>query len=40
MVRDIDRFTVNVDNQTSHALLLHPLRLAVLKVKVRRGGIV
>jgi len=38
MVREIDRFTVNVDNQTSHALLLHPLRLAVLKVQVRRGG--
>ena len=37
MVRNIDHFIVNVDNQTSHALLLHPLRLAVLKVKVLRG---
>lgn len=31
-------FTVLIDNKTSHALLLHPLRLAVLKVSVTRAG--
>ncbi len=36
IVRNIDNFIVNVDNRTSHALLLHPLRVAVLKVKVIR----
>lgn len=30
-------FTVLIDNKTTHALLLHPLRLAVLKVNVLRG---
>ncbi len=31
-------FTVTIDNHTTHALLLHPLRLAVLKVSVTRDG--
>ncbi len=30
-------FSVLIDNRTTHALLLHPLRLAVLKVSVSRG---
>ena len=38
LVRNIDNFIINIDNRTSHALLLHPLRLAVLKVSVARGG--
>jgi hypothetical protein len=38
LVRNIDHFIVNIDNRTSHALLLHPLRRAVLKVRVERGG--
>ena len=38
MLRNIDNFIVNIDNRTSHALLLHPLRLALLKVSVTRDG--
>ena len=38
LLREIKSFTVNIDNQTSHAMLLHPLRLAMLKVKVTREG--
>ncbi|MEA3373712.1 MAG: multiheme c-type cytochrome [Campylobacterota bacterium] len=38
LLRNIDNFIVNIDNRTSHALLLHPLRLAVLKVNVIRKG--
>ena len=38
MLRQINNFIVNIDNRTSHALLLHPLRLAVLKVSVLRDG--
>jgi len=38
MLRNIDNFIINIDNRTSHALLLHPLRLAVLKVNVTREG--
>jgi len=38
LLREINDFIVNVDNQTSHALLLHPLRTAVLKVSVHRDG--
>ena len=38
MLRNIDNFIVNIDNRTSHALLLHPLRLAVLRVSVTREG--
>ena len=38
LLREIDDFIVNIDNQTSHALLLHPLRVAVLKVNVIRDG--
>lgn len=38
MLRQIDNFIVNIDNRTSHALLLHPLRTAVLKVSVTRDS--
>ncbi len=38
LLREIDDFVVNIDNRTSHALLLHPLRVAVLKVSVTRGA--
>ena len=38
ILRQINNFKINIDNQTSHALLLHPLRTAVLKVSVRRDG--
>lgn len=38
VLREIESFTVNIDNRTSHALLLHPLRVAVLKVSVTRAG--
>ena len=38
LLRQIDDFIVNIDNRTSHALLLHPLRTAVLKVSVTRAG--
>ncbi|MDD2651826.1 MAG: multiheme c-type cytochrome [Sulfurimonas sp.] len=38
LLRNTDHFIVNVDNQTSHALLLHPMRLAVLKISVTRDG--
>jgi len=37
ILRNIDNFIVNVDNRSSHALLLHPLRLAILKISVKRG---
>ena len=37
LLKEINDFIVNIDNRTSHALLLHPLRLAVLKVSVIRG---
>ena len=33
-----DNFVVNIYNKTSHALLLHPLRVAVLKVQVTRDS--
>ncbi len=38
MLRQIDNFVVNIDNRSSHALLLHPLRMALLKVSVTREG--
>jgi len=38
LIRQIDNFIVNIDNETSHALLLHPLRVAVAKVQVLRDG--
>ncbi len=38
MLRQINNFIVNIDNRTSHALLLHPLRTAVLRVTVTRDG--
>jgi len=38
LLRQIDNFIVNIDNQSSHALLLHPLRVAVLKVSVIRAN--
>ena len=36
LLREIKTFKVNIDNQTSHSLLLHPMRVAVLKVNVKR----
>jgi hypothetical protein len=38
ILREIESFKINIDNRTSHALLLHPLRTAVLKVSVTRGS--
>ena len=38
LLRQIDNFIVNIDNRSSHALLLHPLRVAVLKVSVIRDN--
>ena len=38
LLRQIDNFVVNIDNRTSHALLLHPLRMAILKVNITRNG--
>jgi len=38
LLREIKNFVVNIDNRSSHALLLHPLRTAVLKVSVLRDG--
>ncbi len=38
ILREIDDFVINIDNRTSHALLLHPLRAAVLKVSVIRDS--
>jgi len=38
MIRQINNFVVNIDNRTSHSLLLHPLRVVVLKVSVTREG--
>lgn len=38
IIQNIDHFLINIDNQTSHALLLHPMRLAVLKISVFREG--
>jgi len=37
ILRNIDNFVVNIDNRSSHALLLHPLRVAVLKINVQRA---
>jgi hypothetical protein len=37
IVRNIDDFIINIDNRTSHALMLHPLRLVKLKVRVVRA---
>lgn len=37
VLKNIDHFIVNVDNRSSHAMLLHPLRLAVLKISVVRN---
>lgn len=38
LLRNIDHFIVNVDNRSSHAFLLHPARMAVLKISVLRDG--
>jgi hypothetical protein len=38
ILREIENFIVNIDNRTSHALLLHPLRTALLKVNIKRGS--
>ena len=37
IVKNSQDFTLTIDNHTTHAFLLHPLRLAVLKVEVIRG---
>lgn len=37
ILRNIDNFIVNIDNRSSHALLLHPLRVVVLKINVQRA---
>lgn len=36
--KNSDDFAIFVDNQTSHALLMHPLRLAILKISVARAN--
>jgi hypothetical protein len=36
--KEAKSFFIHIDNQSSHALLLHPLRMAVLKVSVTRDG--
>jgi hypothetical protein len=36
ILKDEKSFTVIIDNKTTHALLLHPLRLAVLKANIIR----
>jgi hypothetical protein len=38
LARETNGFVINIDNQSSHALLLHPLRTAVLKVSVTRAS--
>jgi len=38
MVKNTDNFAININNHSSHALLLHPLRMAVLKVSVLRDN--
>ena len=38
ILRNIDNFIVNIDNRSSHALLLHPLRVGVLKISVQRDS--
>lgn len=38
LLREINNFIINIDNRTSHSLLLHPLRTAVLKVSILRDG--
>jgi hypothetical protein len=38
ILRQMDGFIINIDNHSSHALLLHPLRVAVLKVNVTRDN--
>jgi len=35
--KEAKSFNININNKTTHALLLHPLRTAVLKVSVIRG---
>ena len=37
ILRNIDNFVVNIDNRSSHALLLHPLRVGILKISVQRA---
>jgi len=38
LIRQINNFILNIDNETSHALLLHPLRVAVIKINILRDG--
>lgn len=36
--KKLKNFNVTIDNKTSHALLLHPLRVAILKVSITRDS--
>lgn len=38
LLKSIDGFEVSVNNKSSHALMLHPLRVAQLRVVLERGG--
>ncbi len=38
LLKNIDNFDVAVNNKSSHALLLHPLRVAQLRVVIERDG--
>ena len=38
LLRNTDGFVINIENRSSHALLLHPLRLAKLKVSLKRAN--
>ncbi|MDA7818439.1 cytochrome c family protein [Sulfurimonas sp.] len=38
IVKNNDNFVVHVKNKSTHALLLHPLRVGVLKMSVTRGS--
>ncbi|MCF6308904.1 MAG: cytochrome c family protein [Sulfurimonas sp.] len=37
ILKNINNFIVNIDNRSSHALLLHPLRVGILKISVNRA---
>ena len=38
LLREIDDFWISINNKSSHALTLHPLRVMKLEVSVKRGG--
>ena len=38
ILKNKDNFIVNIDNKASHALLLHPLRVGILKISVKRAN--